>query len=126
MKKTLLVVDDELSIRLLLEHFLGEEYNVVTKEDGKTAYDWLEKGNHTDLILADLEMPLIDGFELLVKLRDNKLTQSIPCMVVTGKTKTDNYMKSFRLGAMDFLQKPFTPEEIKNRVETILREKNIL
>lgn len=123
MKKTLLVVDDELSIRLLLEHFLGEEYNVVTKEDGKTAFDWLEKGNHTDLILADLEMPVVDGFELLVKIRESKQTQLIPCMVVTGKTKTDNYMKSFRLGASDFLQKPFTPEEIKKRVETILRQK---
>ena len=125
MKKTLLVVDDELTIRLLLEHFLGEEYNVVTKEDGKMAFDWLEKGNHTDLILADLEMPVVDGFELLVKIRESKQTQLIPCMVVTGKTKTDNYMKSFRLGASDFLQKPFTPEELKSRVETILREKPI-
>ena len=125
MKKTLLVVDDEISIRLLLEHFLGEEYNVVTKENGKTAYDWLENGNHPDLILADLEMPKLDGFELLAKLQGNKQTQSIPCMVVTGKTKTDNYMKSFRLGAMDFLQKPFTPEEIKNRVEIILKKNEI-
>ncbi|GDX53017.1 hypothetical protein LBMAG27_20640 [Bacteroidota bacterium] len=126
MKKTLLIVDDELSIRLLLEHFLGEEYNVITKEDGRKAFDWLEKGNHTDLILADLEMPVLDGFELLVKLRENKETQTIPYMVVTGKAKTDNYMKSFRLGANDYLQKPFTPEEIKSRVEIILKEKSLL
>ncbi len=123
MKKTLLIVDDELSIRLLLEHFLGEEYNVVTTEDGMKAFNWLEKGNHTDLILADLEMPVLDGFELLLKLRSNKITETIPCMVVTGKAKTDNYMKSFRLGASDFLQKPFTPEEIKSRIEIILKEK---
>ncbi len=121
MKKTLLIVDDELSIRVLLEHFLGEEYNVVTKEDGSKAFDWLENGNHTDLILADLEMPVLDGFELLVKLRNNKQMQTIPCMVVTGKNKSDNYLKSFRLGASDFLQKPFTPEEIKSRIEIILK-----
>ncbi len=120
MKKTLLIVDDELNIRLLLEHFLGEEYNVVTKEDGSMAFEWLNNGNHTDLILADLEMPVLDGFELLTKMRSNQQMQTIPCMIITGKTKTDNYMKSFRLGASDFLQKPFTPEELKNKVETIL------
>jgi len=122
MKKTLLVIDDEISIRLLLEHFLGEDYNVITKEDGSTAAEWLENGNRPDLILADLEMPRLDGFELLVKIRMNNSTKMIPCMVVTGKNKSDNYMKSFRLGANDYLQKPFTPEELKSRVRTILKD----
>ena len=123
MKKTLLVVDDELSIRMLLEHFLGSDYNVVTHENGKHAYEWLNNGNQPDLILADLEMPVLDGFELLTKVHSNKNTSTIPYMIVSGKNKTENYMKSFRMGAIDFLQKPFTPEELTSRVKTILKER---
>ncbi len=121
MKKTLLVVDDEIGIRLLLEHFLGEDYNVVTKEDGKKAFDWISIGNYPDLILADIEMPEIDGFELLNKLRTNEAMKSIPYMMITGKGKSENYLKSFRFGANDYLQKPFSPEELRTRVDNILK-----
>jgi DNA-binding response OmpR family regulator len=120
MKKTLLVVDDELSIRLLLEHFLGDEYNVVTKDDGQKALDWISTGNHPDLILADIEMPALNGFELLDKIRMDNEMKGIPYLVVTGKGKSENYMKSFTHGANDYLQKPFSPEELKTRVHSIL------
>ncbi len=121
MKKTLLIVDDELSIRILLEHFLGEEYNVITKEDGQKAFEWLEKGNRADLILSDIEMPVLNGFDLLIKIRENKKLGVIPCVVITGKGLPDNYEKTLRLGATDFIKKPFTPEEIKSKIEIILK-----
>ena len=122
MKKTLLVVDDELSIRLLLEHFLGDEYNVVTKDDGQKAFDWILTGNQPDLILADIEMPVLNGFELLDKIRTDNKMKEIPYLVVTGKGKSENYLKSFRHGASDYLQKPFSPEELKTRVHGILNK----
>ena len=65
MKRTILVIDDEQSIRMLLENFLGKEFEVITKNDGLEGIKFLEEGNLPDLIVADIQMPNMDGYEFL-------------------------------------------------------------
>ncbi len=65
MKKKILVIDDELSIRMLLENFLSKTYEVITKNDGMEGVQWLEQGNMPDLIVADIQMPNMDGYDYL-------------------------------------------------------------
>ncbi len=63
MKKTILVIDDEMSIRMLLENFLSKTYNVITRNDGQEGLKYLEEGNMPELIVADIQMPNLDGYD---------------------------------------------------------------
>ena len=116
-KKQLLVVDDEPGVLLLLEHYLGETFDVVTAEDGKRANEWLEAGHVPDLVLADIEMPVMDGYELLRRIRTNPATEHVPCLMVSGKNKNLHYLQAMRLGADGFIGKPFTAAELQNKVQ---------
>ena len=117
MKKQLLIVDDEIAVRLLLEHYLSEDYDVISKVDGEDAFSWIDSGNKPDLVLADIEMPKLDGFELLIKIREKYSAADIPYLVVSGKSKQDNYLKSYQLGANDYISKPFSASELKKKVD---------
>ena len=80
MKKKILVVDDELTTCVLLEHFLSSEYEVFTTNSGIEALTWLES-NLPDLILSDIQMPKMDGFELLQEIRLKGYTKHTPIVV---------------------------------------------
>jgi CheY-like chemotaxis protein len=121
--KNILVVDDEEGVRMLLEHYLSEDYNVISKEDGSDALSWINQGNNPDLVLADLEMPKLNGFELLLKMREQSRTKNIPYLIVSGKNKQENFLKSYQLGANDYISKPFSASELKEKVEFYLEEK---
>lgn len=117
MKKTLLIVDDEPGVRLLLEHYFSEDYNVISKEDGDDAMEWLNAGNEPQLILTDIEMPRLNGLELIRKVRNELNKTDLPCLLVSGKSKEEYYLNSFRLGANGFIAKPFSAETVKKEVE---------
>lgn len=115
MKKTILIIDDEQSIRLLLENFLMKQYNVVSKGDGQQALEWLE-GNLPDLIICDVQMPVIDGYSFLEKIRERGYTRHTPIIMLSGVENSKERIKCYRLGAQDFLAKPFNPEELSELI----------
>lgn len=116
MKHKILVIDDERSIRLLLENFLSEAYQVTCKSDGKEALDWLE-GNLPDLIICDIQMPLMDGYQFLEKVRERGFTMHTPILMLSGAESSRERIKCYKLGAQDFLVKPFNPEELNEIIK---------
>ena len=116
MKKKILAIDDEITIRLLLENFLSEEYEVITKADGKEALEWLE-GNLPDLVICDIQMPQIDGYQFVEKLRQRGYTRHTPVIMLSAAESSKERVKCYRLGAQDFLVKPFNPEELEELIK---------
>lgn len=112
MKKTILVVDDERTICMLLENFLSPEHIVVTKSSGLEALNWLDN-NLPDLIISDIQMSIMDGFEFLKEVRLKGFTKHTPVIMLSGRTESKERIKCYQLGAQDYLTKPFNPEELK-------------
>jgi DNA-binding response OmpR family regulator len=112
MKKKILVVDDEISICLLLENFLSQDYDVITINDGHEALVWLE-GNLPDLIISDIQMGKMDGYEFLTKVRQRGFTKHTPFIMLSARSESKERIKCYQLGAQDYLTKPFNPEELE-------------
>ncbi|MBK9401943.1 MAG: response regulator transcription factor [Bacteroidetes bacterium] len=121
MKKHILVVDDELSIRMLLENFLADDYEVTTKDNGYEAMAWFQEGNQADLLLVDIDMPMINGYELTESIRKQPGMERTPVIMLSSKQKSADRIRSFSAGADDYLQKPFNPEELLIRIQSIFR-----
>ena len=121
MKKKILIIDDRTPMRYLLEAVLGKEYSVATAQDGLVAITWLLKGNKADLIITDLQMPNIDGWELLDYLSGSYLYQDTPVMVLSGfyADKQDDLSRRYN-SVKEVLQKPFDPMQLLNKVDFIL------
>jgi CheY-like chemotaxis protein len=111
MKNKILVIDDEQSIRLLLENFLSKSYDIIAKSDGQHALEWLE-GNLPDLIICDIQMPVMDGYEFLEKVRQRGFTKHTPVIMLSGVESSKERIRCYKIGAQDFLAKPFNPEEL--------------
>ncbi len=123
MKKRILIIDDELSIRMLLENFLKKDYDVVTKNDGMEGLKWMEEGNIPDLIVADIQMPNLDGYEFIKNVRASGYFKDIPLIMLSGIESSSEKVKCLRLGANDYIVKPFNPEELSIRIELLLARK---
>ena len=111
MRHKILIVDDEKSIRLLLQNFLSKTYVVESKSDGVDALELLED-NLPDLIICDVQMPNMDGYLFLEKVRQRGFTKHTPVIMLSGVESSKERVKCYRLGAQDFLAKPFNPEEL--------------
>ncbi len=120
MKKTVLVIDDELSIRMLLENYLGKEYNVVPKNDGLEGIKYLEEGNLPDIIVTDIQMPNMDGYQFLENLKISGFYERIPVIMLSGNESSQERIKSLKMGADDYMVKPFNPEELSLRIKNVL------
>ncbi|MDP5093359.1 MAG: response regulator [Polaribacter sp.] len=116
MKKKILVLDDEISICLLLQNFLSQDYDVVTLHDASEALEWLD-GNIPDLVISDIQMPNMDGYDFLVKVRQRGFTKHTPVIMLSGRSESKERIKCYRLGAQDYLTKPFNPEELEELVK---------
>lgn len=123
MKKNVLIIDDELSIRILLENYLKKDYNVVTKNDGMDALKWMEEGNIPDLIVADIQMPNLDGNEFIKNISASGFFKHIPIIMLSGIESSTEKIKCLKLGADDYIVKPFNPEELSVRIEILLSRK---
>lgn len=116
MKKKILVVDDELSICLLLENFLSKDYEVISIHDAVEALKWLDN-NIPDLIISDIQMSNMDGFQFLTLVRQRGFTKHTPIIMLSGRSESKERIKCYRLGAQDYLTKPFNPEELDEIVK---------
>lgn len=114
----ILVVDDNADNLRIVSNFLKEkDYKIALATDGPTAIKIAEE-NRIDLILLDIMMPDMDGFETCELLKSNPLTRDIPVIFLTAKNETDDIVKGFRIGGVDYITKPFRKEELYMRVKT--------
>lgn len=121
---TLLIVEDNYSLRDYLQLTLGAYYQIVTAENGQQALDILEQG-HTvpDLILSDIMMPVMDGYELLQQLKSSEKYQGLPVIMLTARADVQDKLKALRIGVDDYLLKPFNEEELLVRIENLLENR---
>jgi DNA-binding response OmpR family regulator len=119
MNKRILIVDDETNVRLNFRMTLETEgYEVIEVSSGEAAVELL--GEHSfALAILDIRMPGMDGLELLAKMRESGIR--VPAMIVTAYSDVPNAVKAMKLGAIDFLQKPLRPEELRSIVNEILK-----
>lgn len=121
--ETILIVDDTPDNLSVLSDMLSEYgYRILVAIDGESA---LEQINHLqpDLILLDVVMPGIDGFETCRRLKDNPLTKHIPIIFMTGLSELDKLLQGFDEGAVDYIVKPIRPAEVQARIEVQLSQK---
>jgi DNA-binding response OmpR family regulator len=118
MSRQVLVVDDHTNMQLLLADFLsGQGFEVTCASDGFEAFSVLEKQD-IDLILLDIMMPSMDGYQFISKLRKES---SIPVIMITAKQQENDVIKGFDLGADDYITKPFRMRELLVRMRAVLR-----
>ncbi len=117
--KTIFVVDDSDTNLTMAESALEDQYRVMTMPSAASMFSFLEKVI-PDLILLDIEMPEMDGFEALAKLKTKERFSEIPIMFLTGRTDADVEARGFEMGAIDFVTKPFSAPVLLNRIKTHL------
>jgi two-component system, cell cycle response regulator DivK len=118
----ILVVDDSTTNVVLLEAILDEKgYQIETALNAKEAYSIIEKET-PDLILLDLLMPKISGFDFLEEIRKNQKTINTPVIVVSALTDEENIEKIMKMGAIDFVKKPIDLQYLVERVESVLKK----
>lgn len=119
MNNKILVVDDESRIRKIIRDFLVREgYVVCEAEDGETALDIFCSNNDIDLIIMDVMMPKMDGWQLCKEVR--KLSK-VPILMLTAKSEEQDELKGFELGVDEYISKPFSPKILTARVNALLR-----
>ena len=117
--KTIFVVDDSDTNLSMAEAALEDQYRVMTMPSAARMFALLEKVK-PDLILLDIEMPDMDGFDALKKLKSDEALADIPVMFLTGRTDADVEVHGFEIGAVDFVTKPFSAPVLLNRIKTHL------
>jgi two-component system, chemotaxis family, chemotaxis protein CheY len=120
-KKTLIAVDDEPSILKVLDFYFGKTYNVVSKQNGKDALEWMQQGVVPDIIIADVNMPDVGGIEFILQIRSSGFFRDVPLIMLSGNEKSEDKIKSLKAGADDYMTKPFNPEELEARIDNIFR-----
>ena len=119
----ILIVDDELVSRAKLGRIMSTFGQCTLSENGKDALRIASSQNPPDLILLDISMPGMDGYEVCKKLKAKQKTSNIPLIFISGKSEEDDESKGFELGAVDYIRKPFSPSIVKARVRTHLELK---
>lgn len=119
-KPTLLLVDDTKSNIDILIELLNNDYEITVALDGLTALEILSK-TKIDLILLDIMMPNISGFEVCEIAKANDCTHNIPIIFITAITHEDSIEKAYELGGVDYITKPFKPKELLGRVKTHIK-----
>ena len=114
----ILVIDDDVQLSQLIEEFLGTfNYEVKIMHEPESALQFLEK-NKIDLVILDIMLPGIDGFQALRKIREDS---QIPVIMLTARGEVTDRIVGLELGADDYLAKPFEPRELLARIQSILR-----
>ncbi|MBS1494203.1 MAG: response regulator transcription factor [Bacteroidetes bacterium] len=124
-KKKILVVDDEKDIVDILKYNLEKEheFEVLAAYNGKEALELVE--SHPDLILLDIMMPELNGFEVCKQLKQNPATAKIPVIFLTAKENEIDEILGLELGADDYIHKPLSPRKVIARVKSVIRRSNV-
>ena len=111
-KKKILVVDDKPENLHVLINILKDSYAVIVATNGEKALELAKRDPHPDIILLDIIMPGLDGYEVCKQLKKDHPTVDIPVVFVTSKTKEEDEEVGIKLGAVGYIRKPVTPEEV--------------
>jgi CheY-like chemotaxis protein len=118
---TILIADDEEDIKDVLSLYLeASGFEVITAFDG---LDAMERAKEAvpDLILMDVMMPVIDGIEVTRQLKENDSTKNIPIILLSAAAQSEMVEKGLNSGAIDYISKPFEPEQVKNAIQQVLK-----
>lgn len=125
MKKKIVAIDDEKSIRFILDNTFKSDYEVTTWDNGLDALNDLQAGNLPDIILCDIEMPQMDGFEFVKQVRSTGFFDDIPLIMLSGKEDSKDRIRCFEMGADDYILKPFNPKELRARIHRRLETRDL-
>jgi DNA-binding response OmpR family regulator len=123
-KKVILVVDDEDDILSALNETLHEHYTVFSAANGKEAIEMTDKIS-PDLIILDILMPVMDGFEACRRIKKNRATVGIPILMLTAKGQMEDTLKGFGCGADSYMIKPFSPEKLLQKIPEMIDKAEI-
>lgn len=119
-KGKILVVDDEVNITQILEFSIGAEgYEVITAMNGEEAIEKARR-EQPDLIILDIMMPHVDGYEACRILKTNPMTKAIPVVLLTAKGRDIDKRLGHEVGAVDYIVKPFSPNKLIERIHELL------
>jgi len=121
-KKRILVVDDSEIDLDLVEMMLQDKYNILPTKSGKEALDYLLHYNNVDLILLDLIMPEMDGWETFSRIKDLGIINNVPIAFLTSVHGIEEQNHAKEIGAADYIFKPYTKEELHKRIKAIIKK----
>lgn len=121
MKKRVLIVEDELGSRILIERLLSKRYQVTALANGLEALNWLNAGNVADVVITDIDMPYMSGIDLIYKMENTPFHRQIPIIVLSGESpeELENLRGSEAVEAV--LSKPFNLKTLHYNIETSLK-----
>lgn len=125
-KPVILIVDDSKPILCLLKVVLGKQFNVFAANDGFSAMNWLMEGNRPDLVISDLQMPNIDGPELIAYLSNSSYYEGVPILVLSGVPESDIVENFEKMHITDYVTKPFDPSELLAKINKALKCKGAI
>lgn len=120
----ILVIEDDGPMCWLLERILGKQYKVTLKTNGWKALEWMSQGNLPSLIISDLEMPSLNGIDLIANIKKSGLYCHIPVLVLSGSLDPEKKKSCLEGGALSFIGKPFEPAELLKAVDDALINRN--
>ncbi len=116
--KILIVDDDPINLQVLNNHLSLQNYRVIQALNGEQALSLLESGQHFDLIVLDIMMPRMSGYEVCAKLREKYPSHELPVVMLTAKNQVSDLIVGFQFGANDYLTKPFSKDELLTRIKS--------
>jgi len=119
-KKTVLLVDDELTVLKLLEFILKKDYNLVIHNNGLEAINWLDSGHLPDLIISDLEMPYVDGIDFVKSLKSSGYYREIPIIILSAAYSLEDLVSKLPYNFDLLVPKPFNPASLKENIRGLL------
>lgn len=122
---SILIAEDDPFIRKVLRQVLADEFEVTTQMNGIEAMMWLEKGNIADLLITDIQMPYMNGLELIKTVRASPLFKSLPIIILSTFEDSKTRITCLELGADDYMTKPFNPMEVIAKIHAVLRRSGI-
>lgn len=124
-KKLILLIEDDPNMAYLLQFMLEREgYEVAHLQDGNMAKSYLEIGRDCELIILDLMLPYVDGFELLKLIRMSTQTTQTPVIVLSAKEQEEDVVRAFYMGCDDYVKKPFVPGELLARIHRHIQKRS--
>jgi putative two-component system response regulator len=120
-KKTILLVDDDETHLLIAQSMLKYDYQTIVVKSGQEAVDLFVKGQVPDMVLLDILMPYMDGWETYHQLKGVSLLKDVPIAFLTSENDLTEEKRAYEIGAVDYIMKPYDKTDLLKRIERILR-----